>query len=192
MVSHTKPEYTKRYIEQNREKIAAAKKLAYQKKREDILARQKAWRKENPEKQREIARRARERRKEAASAEQKRWREANPDKVAAALEKRKATPKYQARKLNERLRKFGITGEQYAAMVTAQNNKCGSCGTDRPSKRSAKRWAVDHCHTSGAVRGLLCHSCNLTLGNVNDNIAVLESLIAYLKSHNVVCEMGAT
>lgn len=192
MVSHTKPEYTKRYIEQNREKIAAAKKLDYQKKREEILARQKAWRKENPEKQREIARRARERRKEAAAAEQRRWRKENPDKVAAAYAKRLAHPDYKLRKLHDRVKKFGITGEQYTAMVTAQNNKCGACGTDKPSKRSVKRWAVDHCHGSGAVRGLLCHSCNLTLGNVSDNISTLESLIAYLKSHNVAVGTGAS
>ena len=60
MPSHTKPEYSKQYNALNKEKIAEAKKLAYAKNREVILARQKAWREANPEAQREIARKTRE------------------------------------------------------------------------------------------------------------------------------------
>jgi hypothetical protein len=39
---------------------------------------------------------------------------------------------------------------------------------------------IDHCHTTGKVRGLLCHACNRALGNFGDNIANLEQAIIYL------------
>jgi hypothetical protein len=192
MASHTTPEYSKRYAELNREKIAEAKKLDYQNNREKIIERQRNWYNANKEKRALHAKKYREANKEKEAAAQKRWREANPEKVAASLARLKATPAYKMRKLNERLRKFGITGVQYAAMVTAQDNKCGACRNDKPAPGSTKRWAVDHCHTSGRVRGLLSQSCNLTLGNKSDNVATLEALIVYLKKFATNTELGAT
>lgn len=181
MPSHTKPEYSKRYIELNYDKIAAAKKLDYLKNREEILARQKAWREANPEAQREIAKRAREGRKEKAAAEQKAWRLKNPEKVAAARLLNAARPEYKRRKMGERLKKYGITVEAFEAMASLQNNKCGICETDNPGIN--KRWSVDHDHVTDAVRGLLCQNCNLALGQVGDDITILEKMIDYLKRH---------
>lgn len=53
-------------------------------------------------------------------------------------------------------RKYGITAEQYDAMLSAQGGVCFLCG--RPPK--TRRLAVDHCHETGAVRKLLCDKCN--------------------------------
>src|SRR5690242_13759158 len=70
-------------------------------------------------------------------------------------------------------RKFGITLEQYEEMLKAQDNKCAICRKEEttPHSRSKKiiRLAVDHCHTTGKVRGLLCRSCNQVLGVLKED-----------------------
>ena len=81
-------------------------------------------------------------------------------------------------KSKELLRKYGIDADQYDRMVENQNNKCKICGTDEP--RGIGGWKVDHCHSTGKVRGLLCNNCNLGLGYFKDNIKSLEAAIQYL------------
>ena len=76
------------------------------------------------------------------------------------------------------LEKYGITLEDYELMLENQNHTCKICGTDEP--RGVGTWKVDHCHTTGKVRGLLCNNCNLGLGNFKDNTVVLASAIKYL------------
>lgn len=61
-----------------------------------------------------------------------------------------------------RLKNFGITEEIYAQMLSDQDGKCAICGG--PPDGRWKKLAVDHCHTSGEVRGLLCMVCNTMLG----------------------------
>lgn len=75
-------------------------------------------------------------------------------------------------------RKYGITTDDYNRMVENQNNKCKICGTNEP--RGIGGWKVDHCHTTGKVRGLLCNNCNVGLGYFQDNIEYLEAAIQYL------------
>jgi len=75
-------------------------------------------------------------------------------------------------------RKYGITTDDYNQMVESQNNKCKICGTDEP--RGTGGWKVDHCHTTGKVRGLLCNNCNVGLGYFKDNIESLQAAIQYL------------
>lgn len=83
---------------------------------------------------------------------------------------------YQLRK------KYGITPEDYEAMLRAQNGVCAICGVSGgASARGTNTFSVDHDHVSGAVRGLLCNTCNRALGLFKDNVAVLESAIQYLK-----------
>jgi hypothetical protein len=60
-------------------------------------------------------------------------------------------------------RKYGITVEHYEQMLKHQNGVCKICKSLDPSGR---RLAVDHCHTTGAVRGLLCPNCNTALGRI--------------------------
>ena len=81
-------------------------------------------------------------------------------------------------KSKELLRKYGIDVDDYDRMVESQNNKCKICGTDEP--RGVGGWKVDHCHTTGKVRGLLCNNCNVGLGYFKDNIEYLEAAIQYL------------
>jgi hypothetical protein len=75
--------------------------------------------------------------------------------------------------------KYGLSQEQYDAMLVTQGGQCALCRADAPGGKGS--WHVDHCHTTGRVRGLLCHHCNLGLGNFRDNPVVLAAAIEYLK-----------
>ena len=76
-------------------------------------------------------------------------------------------------------RKFGITLETYTAMLESQGGVCDICGSP-PTTRSL---AVDHDHETGAVRGLLCHHCNLGIGNFQERKENFLRAIAYLEKH---------
>lgn len=78
------------------------------------------------------------------------------------------------------LSKYGITSNEYDILLEEQNNKCAICGTDDPNNRW-NRWHIDHCHKTNTVRGLLCTSCNIGLGNFYDNIDIMISAITYLQ-----------
>lgn len=82
-------------------------------------------------------------------------------------------------KENDLKRRFNINSQQYEAMLIAQDFSCGICRTHQ--KDLDKSLAVDHCHKTGAIRGLLCSRCNLSLGGFQDSIEVLEKAILYLK-----------
>lgn len=71
---------------------------------------------------------------------------------------------------------YGITERQYDAMVQSQKGVCAICG----GVSKDRRLAVDHCHTSSRVRGLLCEKCNLLLGYANDSVDTLQKAIEYL------------
>ena len=73
-------------------------------------------------------------------------------------------------------RRYGIGEDQYLALLAAQGGVCAACRI-RPAVH------VDHDHKTRAVRGLLCFTCNVALGNVRDDIDVLTGLINYLREH---------
>lgn len=75
---------------------------------------------------------------------------------------------------------FGITAAQYDAMLSEQGGVCLIC---KQKCRSGRRLAVDHCHRSGKLRGLLCGNCNNMLGRCGDSVAVLTEAISYLNKH---------
>jgi len=74
------------------------------------------------------------------------------------------------------IHKYGITLTEYDTMVELQQNCCAICGIPPVNERLV----VDHCHTSGAIRGLLCGSCNRALGLFKDNISYLDNAKTYL------------
>ncbi len=81
------------------------------------------------------------------------------------------------------LRAYGLTHNQYDAMVAHQNNVCAIC--HRPETRRSRNGgirplAVDHNHTTGQVRGLVCSSCNSGLGYFQDDPVLLQAAITYL------------
>lgn len=84
---------------------------------------------------------------------------------------------------------YGITPEQYEELNTKQCGKCAICGsTESNNSRVSKRLFVDHCHTTGAIRGLLCSNCNHALGQFKDSTTLLANAITYLNSSNDIKE----
>ena len=77
------------------------------------------------------------------------------------------------------VKKFGITLEDYNKMFKEQKGCCAICC--RHQTEFDKRLAVDHCHSTGKVRGLLCQQCNQALGMFYDNITTLKNAISYLE-----------
>jgi hypothetical protein len=74
---------------------------------------------------------------------------------------------------------YGITGDDYAALLKRQGGKCAICRA-RPK---SKRFAVDHNHVTGAVRGLLCSRCNHELmGSAWDSLAIASALWHYMNT----------
>lgn len=79
-------------------------------------------------------------------------------------------------------RKYGIDLEKYNSMFISQNGCCYICGTHQSELK--KRLHVDHNHSTGEVRALLCHGCNTGLGNLKEDIKVIEKAVSYLKEFN--------
>ena len=66
------------------------------------------------------------------------------------------------------VRKYGVTLADYRAMLAAQGGKCAICLAPEAAQFKGV-FHVDHCHATGAVRGLLCRGCNHMLGAVGDD-----------------------
>lgn len=94
----------------------------------------------------------------------KRWRDANPVKMKAWTRK-------------GRMARYGLTSEDFALLSSYQGEVCAICHL--PNTREFL--VVDHDHLSGAVRGLLCDSCNLGLGKFKDDPRLLEAASSYLR-----------
>lgn len=97
----------------------------------------------------------------------KKWMSENSDKLPTLEERR-----IYSRKIN-----FNISREDYQQMLVNQNNSCAIC-----KKEIGWEAAVDHCHTTGKIRGLLCRNCNLGLGGFKDNIETIRKAIEYVKN----------
>ncbi|WP_437582725.1 endonuclease VII domain-containing protein [Paramicrobacterium sp. CJ85] len=74
------------------------------------------------------------------------------------------------------IRKYGITEEHHAAMLSAQDGKCPICDRSVPL-------VIDHCHRTGKVRALLCDRCNRLLGVADDDRTLLARAIEFLNQH---------
>ena len=77
-------------------------------------------------------------------------------------------------KLN-RLRRTGVTEEQYLIQLAKQNGVCAIC-----NNKCTKALAADHDHVTGKFRGLLCNSCNRGLGYLKDDIKIITKALEYL------------
>lgn len=75
-----------------------------------------------------------------------------------------------------RKHKYGLSDSEFKAMLKAQSGKCAVCR--RP--QGGKMIAVDHCHKTGKVRGLLCSNCNMGIGLLQDSPKLLRKAAKYL------------
>jgi hypothetical protein len=125
----------------------------------------KRWVENNKEKYRSITNRCK-----------KEWSIRNPEKVREY--RRKYNLKHYGYASSPRVKK--VYEDIYTPLLQAQNGKCSICG----SFPNGKRLSIDHNHSTGKIRGLLCSHCNLALGLFQDSVTNLSRAIGYLEERN--------
>lgn len=175
-------EYFKEYYRRNRDKRLARSKAYQEEHAEERAQYMREYRERNPEKwtltDDDKARKNQRRREKYAAdsehreklrAEAKKWQASNPEKRFA-----------------QRLSVYGMTAEGYRSMLESQNGGCAICAATVSGDRRSDRLHVDHCHTTGRVRGLLCSACNLGIGKFGDDPERLFRASEYIRSHQCV------
>lgn len=137
----------------------------------DDLTRLQKWRLRHPE-QIEISRQYSKNYIKENPNHLRAWRINNPEKHR---EQNKRS------NYKQRLKRYGLTEESYNALLESQNNMCAICLGPNTTKHG---WHIDHNHITGETRGILCHHCNLMIGNAKESILRLEQGIAYLEYHD--------
>lgn len=86
---------------------------------------------------------------------------------------------YYWRRKNQYKLQYGITIADYDKMFIQQKGLCQIC----KQSQQHKRLAVDHCHITKNIRGLLCDSCNRGIGLLKDDLAILQNAVKYIKKN---------
>lgn len=97
------------------------------------------------------------------------WRRRHPEKMIEINRRRSLRDNY------------GITQEHYSSLLISQDGKCAICGSDKPGGPCKRNFMVDHNHSTGKVRGLLCGKCNFIIGLAGEQETILLSAISYLR-----------
>lgn len=139
----------------------------YYRNRDRVKAKRRADRAANPTLAKEKARQQRQRHAAKIAARNKRYAARHPDRIKATA----------ARK---RLKKYGLTFDSYNALIERQFGRCVLCQTEITEIDPALIH-IDHCHTTGLVRGVLCVRCNSLLGFAKEDVTTLQRAIAYLQ-----------
>lgn len=173
-------EYNKEYYKKNPQKHRDRAKVWYNKNKDEI----------DKDKKREYMKKyyqlnkdkwsLRTQEQKAAYNKTRRDKYANDPEYREKIKKQsKPTPSV---KRNRRLREnYGITHEYYEELLRCQNGVCAICGNGHVGRNNASHFAVDHDHSSGKIRGLLCSKCNMGIGYFGDDIAKLQNAIEYLR-----------
>jgi hypothetical protein len=156
MKTDAQKEWMKEYYAKNRDRLLAQSKVRYEQKKEQILQRQKeSYR----EKKNDILER------------NKSWRSRNQDIV-------------RSKDFQRHLRnKFKLTQKEFERMWESQGGICDVDGCGTVLRRGKGGYAIDHCHRTGRIRGMLCVPCNVVLGRVWDDVVRLDGLASYLRKH---------
>lgn len=147
----------------NPEVLKRASARYYRLHKEELKTRRLTWYQKNKERHRANGRRYYAANRERISERRKRLYHADPDRQYFRIVKRV----------------FGLTEEDYLVLQEAQNNSCAIC-----KKPFTTKPHVDHNHSTGIVRGLLCRACNSMLGFAGDNQETLRVAIDYLRKYN--------
>jgi hypothetical protein len=100
------------------------------------------------------------------------WQRKNPNLLKASRAK------------SDRKRSYGMSEDEYRKRLAAQDNKCYLCGkpeTQMSNGKDIDDLSVDHDHTTGKIRKLLCSKCNLGLGLFKDNVEIMRRAAEYLR-----------
>lgn len=164
-------EWRKANPEENKRRAKASRNNETSERRKTRLDRLKKWKAEN---------------KEHVKQYQKDWREKNRKAVAEYQKeyskkyREKKGPRFQYWRRNLR-DNYNLTVDEWNDLWQLQNGKCAICNINmNPRGRAKQSVAVDHNHKTGEVRGLLCRSCNHSLGDFKDDPDILISAAEYL------------
>jgi len=142
-------------VKVTKERQTELNKLAYAKNKQYFKDKAAKWEKENPEKRRAIARKTK----------------AN----ISALDQKKAWLKD----------KYNLSWEDFVSLYDSQQGSCKIClkpvALKSTLSEQGKTGHIDHCHSTGKVRGILCNSCNRGIGYLQDNAALLRRAAQYLE-----------
>lgn len=187
-------DYQKKWREKNIERVKEQDAIYYKENREKILQQQREYYKNNKDK----IKKRKEKNKEARALYEKDWRNNNPEKMKEYQKKFYEKHKEEVRKehsiyyknnkkshsirarRNHLKSKYGLTLEQYEKLLEESENKCAICEKSFDSCSPC----IDHCHSSGLVRGLLCRKCNLNLHTI-ENKQYLRKALEYLRVNEV-------
>jgi hypothetical protein len=194
------PEYFKAYRESNKDRIKENKRIWHAKNKRRLamkrkaryaadpdpsLAQAKKWRLENPERARANRIRWVANNKERVNFLSRKWTKEHPEQrryIQRSWSKRNPRHLKEWKMRNPRRsksiqlkHKYGISVEDFDALMAGQGGCCAIC------KESKKRLGVDHNHSTGAIRGLLCHSCNVAIGLLHENVNALQRASKYLE-----------
>ena len=135
MPTEERRKYALEWYHRNKEKAAAYKKAYYERNKEACLERSKKFNQ---------------------SERRKQWKIENKEKIAKKAQEWWKKNKYKRPHLK---REYGITLEDYNVMFNEQQGKCKVCFKHQDTLNYPLN--VDHCHTTGKIRGLLCRNCSL-------------------------------
>jgi hypothetical protein len=76
------------------------------------------------------------------------------------------------------MRKYSVSPVEADDLLERLSGSCDNCGHDG----THEILCIDHCHTTGKIRGVLCRGCNRSLGMLGDDIPSIERLLAYLRA----------
>jgi hypothetical protein len=171
--------YNQSWYQKNKERILASQKKRRQEKFQSMTEEEiKLFKKQESEKNKQHYLLNRKR----ILSYKKKYAENNKDKVNESRKRSR-----QKNKDYHYLKKYKLTKDQYYQMLEQQNYRCLICLEEEKIQQNGRKLnlAVDHCHKTGQVRGLLCASCNTSLGKFNDDISLLQKAIDYLRSYEV-------
>jgi hypothetical protein len=123
--------------------------------------------------------------REAEIARVRRWQQANAEHVKAYQAEYRERRDFRAEHLR---RTFGMTQGDYVQMLDTQDGGCAICGR---KPRPGKHLHVDHDHDTGRVRGLLCFSCNVGIGNFDSDSDRMAEAADYVDDNGTRAELVA-
>lgn len=171
-----KREYDKQYrLKQGAERLRK-KAEYYQKTKPERNRKTKEWAEANREKRRDYSKRYALKNKDRCAAATRAWYQKNREHALKMGRERNLK------------RFYGLTMEQFNQILKSQKGKCLICKL----KITAKTPHVDHCHKTGAVRGILCNNCNSGLGMFKDCKKRLLSAMEYLENHGRTTALTAS
>lgn len=87
--------------------------------------------------------------------------------------------------LKTNIKRYGISIEEFEDILSNQGGGCGICGQKESVSFDGKktRLSVDHNHSSGGIRGVLCRKCNAAIGLLNDDAELVQRAADYIRDH---------